>query len=229
MNVTSIANLYSSLQTSNVSYGNQVLSAFDKAASRLESAQQSTKVQISAYGQVKSGFASIESAGQTLAKGSANAVTDTKKALETLVSAYNDTRSAAATTAPGYASNAANTLRRTAANDSVRTDLQSLGITQASDGSLSIDTKKLDAALQANPGAAQQAAARVGGQLQSVATRALSESGGISTTLNALNSRAAKIESQQAGIESLINLQKQTSTSSSAQSGINSYLRIFSL
>jgi len=227
MNVTNIANLYASLQTTSVSSGSKVSRSFEQAASRLESELQSTQVKISAYGQVKAGFAGIEAAGQTLAKGDRIAAADTKKALQSLVDAYNQTRSAAAGTEAGYATNAANSLRRAVASSGMNDELQALGIMRGSDGSLALDTKKLDAALAADKGAVQKAAASLGGAMQSVATRALSENSGINRTLESLNTRASALEGQQSGIASLIELQQRTSSSYGASSGISSYLSIF--
>jgi flagellar capping protein FliD len=226
MNVTGIANLYASLQTTSVSSGSKVSRSFDQAANRLENELQSTEVKLSAYGQVKAGFAGIEAAGQTLAKGDKVSAADTKKALQSLVDAYNQTRSAAAGTEPGFATNAANSLRRSVASSGMNDELQALGITRGSDGSLALDTKKLDAALAADTGAVQKAAASLGSAMQPVATRALSESGGINRTLESLNARASSLEGQQSGIASLIELQKQ-SGSYGASSGIASYLSIF--
>jgi flagellar capping protein FliD len=226
MNVTGIANLYRSMQTSAVTSTDPIQKGLERASTRLETQRQTTNVQLSAYGQVKSGFARVEEAGKTLAKAEPLTPADTKKALQSLVTAYNDTRSAAASTAPGSAGNAANALRRTASTESMRADLQSMGITQKSDGSLAIDTKKLDQALAANPSVVKEAAARVGGQLQQNATRSLSESGGISKTLNSLNARAQQIEGQQSGLQGLVSAQQ---TASSSSTGISSYMRMFSL
>jgi len=145
-----------------------------------------------------------------------------------MVSAYNDTRSAAVATAPGFASNAANSLRRAASTSSVRSDMQSLGITQKSDGSLAIDTKKLDQALAANPNAVKETAGRVGSQLQQNATSQLSENGGISRTLSSLSARAQQIEGRQSSLQGLAN-SLMSSSSSSSSSGIDSYMRIFSM
>ncbi len=228
MNVTSIANLYSSLQTTATAPADPVQKGLDKAVTRLEGQRQTNEVQLSAYGQVKSGFSRVEAAGKTLATTGAISPADTKKALEAMVSAYNDTRSAATSTTPGYASNAANSLRRAASSDSMRSDMQSLGITQKSDGSLAIDTKKLDQALAANPNAVKEAAGRVGSQLQQTATRALGESGGISSTLNSLSSRAQRIEMQQSSLQGLSGVQSSSNSSNSA-TGIASYQRMFSM
>jgi flagellar capping protein FliD len=226
MNVTGVADLYRSMQTTAVTSTDPIQKGLERASARLESQRQTTNVQLSAYGQVKSGFSRIEEAGKSLAKAETLTAADTKKALQSLVTAYNDTRSAAASTAPGYAGNAANALRRTASTNSMRADLQSLGITQKSDSSLAIDTKKLDQALAANPTTAKEATARVGGQLQQSAARSLSEGGGISKTLNSLNSRVQQIEGQQSGLQGLASVQQ---TAGNSKTGIDSYMRMFSL
>lgn len=230
MNVTSIANLYSSLQTTSAKAAttDPVQKGLEKASTRIEGQLQAAGVRLSSYGQVKSGFARIEDAGKTLAKTDNLSVADTKKALQSMVAAYNDTRTAAAATSPGSASNAANTLRRTASTDTTRQDLQTLGITQKSDGSLSIDTKKLDQALAANPDSAKAVATRVGGQFQQNASRALSESGGISKTLNSLNTQNQQLESRLANLQALSSAQSYSANSNS-YSGIASYQRIFSM
>ncbi len=157
MNVTNLANLYRSLQTTTAAPVDPVQKGLEKAGTRLDAEKQSNAVQLSSYGQVKSGFARIEDAGKTLAKADTLSPADTKKALQAMVSAYNDTRSAASATTPGYASNAANSLRRAASSSSMRSDMQALGITQKSDGSLSIDTQKLDQTMAANPNTVKEA------------------------------------------------------------------------
>lgn len=230
MNVTSIANLYTSMLTAGVSSGSSSSSIFQKATDRLASAQSSTQVQLSAYSKVKSGATAVQEAGQTLEKGTKLSVSETKAALQSLVNAYNETRTAAASTEPGYATTLANNLKRTASSDSVRSDLKSLGITQSSNGTLTIDTKKLDAALQANPSAAQEAAARVGGKLESVATQALSSTGGIASRLNALNQSNDTLSQQVSALNSLSSaFQSSGAYSYSTQSGINTYLSILKL
>jgi flagellar hook-associated protein 2 len=230
MNITSIANLYTSLQTTSAKAvtTDPVQKGLEKASARIEGQIEATGVQLSAYGQVKSGFARVEDAGKTLAKTGNLSVADTKKALQSMVAAYNDTRSAAASTSPGNASNAANALRRAASADSMRADLQSLGITQKSDGSLSIDTKKLDQALASNPDSAKGVAARVGGQFQQNASRALSESGGINKTMNSLNTQNQQLESRQSNLQALSSAQL-SSANSNSYAGIASYQRMFSM
>ena len=239
MNITDLSNLYRSqqyLQSTSATQTDPVQKAFASAAARLNKEQQTTSVQVSAVGQVKAGFARVEDAGKALASTQPTTTTaDIKKGLQALVSAYNDARSAAtsATTDSGRTRTAANDLRRAVATDSSRTDLRSLGITQQQDGSLTLDSKVLDKALQSNPDSVRTSAARIGSQLQQTASRALSDSGSVGATLNTLNARAQNIEARLAEQQNLATASQQTvqqrSASASSFLGINSYQNIFSL
>lgn len=237
MNVTEIANLYTrqqSLSTNSSVQMDKVQKAFATAASRLETQQQTTSVQLSAYGKVKAAFASVEDASKALATTkSTTTAADLKKGIESFVKAFNDARNSSVAT-EGSARSAGNDLRRAASSDSNRSDLRSLGISQNTDGSLSIDSKKLDAALQSNQGAAGAAATRVSGQMQQIATRALSSTGSIGATLNTLTSRSASLQAAQTSQANLTSAYQQTVSEQankwkSATAGITSYQNIFSM
>jgi hypothetical protein len=238
MDITSLSNLYRSqqlLQTSSTTQVDPVQKAFSSASARLAKDLQATSVQVSAYGQVKAGFARAEDAGKALATAtSTTPAADTKKGLQALVTAYNETRGAAAGTAPGNAQNAANDLRRTLSSDANRSDLRALGITQQKDGSLALDTKALDSALQANSANVRAVASRVGGQVEQTATRALATNGNLTSTLNTLNARAQGMEARQAEQQGLASASQQSVQQISARLGnslssTDFYQRIFSL
>lgn len=227
MNVTNLANLYRAQQTVSVSALDPVQKAMKKGSARLEDLQQSTEVKLSSYGQVKAGFARIQDAGETLTKSASLSAANAKQALQSLVSAYNETRSVAAATAPGSASNAANSLRRTAASDGMRADLQTLGITRQNDGSLAIDAKKLDQALASNSTAVKEALSRVGGQFGQNASRALSENSGLNKTLNALATQNQQLQARENDYRNFANAQLASGTGSFP--GIADYQKIFSM
>ena len=250
MNVSGIANQYLSLATlrtnsasstnstnsaSTVSQSGNVQKALSTATARLEQERQTTTAQISAYGLVKSDFARVQDSGKALAATqSTTSTADVKKNLQAFVSAYNDTRSAAAKITTGVAQAAGRELQRTVSTDSARADLKSLGITQNKDGTLTLDTKALDQALQTSAATVRDAAGRLGSSAQQTATRVLSDTGGINTSLNALTSREQSIESRQALQQQLLSdSQQQVSQASNylnnALAGITAYNRIFSL
>ena len=242
MNITSMTNqtlglaaLQSGSGTTATGQSNAIQKAYDKASTRLDQELQTTTAQISAYGQVQSSFAKIQDSGKALAATqSTTSTADLKKNLQTFVNAYNDTRSAAASTATGSAKTAVRDLQSSLSTDSARADLKSLGITRNSDGSLTLDTKALDSALQSNDGTANSAAKRIGSTAAQSATTALSTTGSIASSLSALNAREASLENRQATQQQqLAESQQQVAQASnflsSALSGITSYTRIFSL
>jgi hypothetical protein len=196
VDISSIASLYrtqSVVQTSPVRATDPSQKALASATARLELQQQATTVQISAYGKVAAGFSRVEDAGKSLATTEPKTETaDIKTGLQALVAAYNEARAAAAATEPGSARSAANNLLRAASTDNSRADLTALGISRQKDGSLSLDTKLLDTAMQADSESVRTAAARIGDQLQQTATSALASYGSISSTLTTLNARAQK-------------------------------------
>jgi len=205
MNVTDIASLYRSLQSpASAPAGSEVVQkAAEAGMARLEQARQSVQVQLSAYGQVKSGLERLAEAGQSLRSEAPMSAAETKKALQTMVSAYNETRAAAVMAEPGRASSAANALRRAVSADEASADLRALGITRQRDGALAIDEKKLDQALASDTAGTRAAAGRFAGRLESVASRALGESGGIGRTLQSLDQRLQQIDNRLTGLQNL--------------------------
>lgn len=238
MNVTSIVNLYRSqdiLKSGSATSTDPLQKAFSAAATRLEQQRQSTGVQISALGAVKSGFSKIEDTGKALASSKPATAAETKSNLQALVAAYNNTRAAGTAASESGGNSAVSTLRKTLASDSNRADLRSLGITQNQDGSLSLDTKKLDAALQTDLSGSQATASRVGSQFQQTATSALAGTGSLNNALGTLNAKADSIEALQTSQKKLADnalssIQQQSDRiSHGLSSGVSSYLNIFSL
>ena len=238
MNISSIASFYQAPTLSRSEAAGRVdpvQKAFANATERLQKARDVTTAQISAYGQVKSGFARVEDSGKALAATKATTGTeDLKKNLQGFVNAYNDARNAASRTDTGKAAVASRDLQRATSTDSVRADMQSLGITRSQDGSLKLDTKALASALQANPDTVRGAASRVGSTVQQTAKSALANNGSIGMSMNALNARDQGIATRQAAQQKMFDASQQTveqSTTrlSSALAAIGNYNRIFSL
>ena len=159
----------------------------------------------------------------------------TKKNLKALVAAYNDTRTAATAASESVGNASVSALRKTLASDSNRSDLRSLGITQNQDGSLSLDTKKLDAALQTDLSGSQATASRVGSIFQQTASSAVAGTSSLNKALSALNTKADSIEAPQSAQKKLADnaissIQQQSDRiTNGLSSGVSSYLNIFSL
>ncbi len=238
MNLSGISSFYHSqplTQSKAATQVDPVQKAFTKATERLQKERDVTSAQISAYGQVKSGFARVEDNGKALAATQPSTAPEgIKKNLQAFVNAYNDTRNAAGRTETGKAQLASRDLQRTVSSDPLRTDMKSLGITRNQDGSLKLDTKALDTALQANPDTVRGAASRLGSAVQKTASSALSGNGSVGASLNALNARDQDIAARQSAQQKMFDASQQnvaqaSTRISNAIAGIGSYNRIFSM
>ena len=199
-----------STQQSTQTVADPVTAAFARASNRTDQQLGSTKVQLSAYGQIKGAFAETQTASKALSNLKTTSTTDdVKKAVEGFVNAFNKTNKAvgAATQGDGkqagalandsHARVAGNDLRRSVAEGSSLSDLKKIGITQNKDGSLNVDTKVLEKALQSNPDQVRSTVASVGQQVEKTATRELANNGNVGSSVNSLNTRSRSLEAQQ--------------------------------
>lgn len=257
MDITSIVNLIGQSQSYAAQSGqvspsassDAVTAAFKKAGSRVEQQLGSTKVQLSAYGQIKSSLAEVQTAGKALgdAKQTATA-TDVKKAASAFVDAYNKASQTLGTAIqgegkqPGALANdsrarfAASDLRRSVTAGSSLVDLNKIGITQNKNGSLAVDTKALESAFQANPDQVRTTLASLGGQAEKTATRELAKGGNVGGSVEALGNRSRSLEAQQntqqaqiAAAQQIVDQQstRLNSLSNAFTSGIAAYQRTF--
>lgn len=223
MNVNDLVNqsrLYRSLQGGQAASSTSSLSsvsstsasasnALSKASERTSQQLESTKVQLSSYGQIKSSLSEVQSASKTLSDPQKTAtVSDVKKAVEGFVNAYNKANSAVDKAVQGdgkrpgaladdsRAKVTDNNLQRSLSAGSNLADLKKIGITQGKDGSLSIDTTKLNAALQSNSSQVRSTVAGVASQVEKTATRELSSTGNVGSSVNALTNRSRDLQKQ---------------------------------
>ena len=222
-----------------------VAQAFQKADQRVQQQRDVVSVQLSAFGRIKSSFSDTQVASRAFSDTKQTATdADIKKAASNFVKAFNTAAQTAksATTAQGALADsgrvrlAGNDLRRTVSNDATATsDLKKIGITQQTDGTLAIDTKKFDAALKANPDALRSTLSSIGQKVDQTATRELAKNGNIGGSVSALDNRAKSLESQQvdqqtqaAAVQQLVSAQT-TRLNSSLNAGAAAYERIFSI
>jgi flagellar capping protein FliD len=199
------------LGTSNVSR------AFDQASKRIGQQQEQTQVQLSAYGQIQSGFANLQAAAKNLSNpkyvGTAD---DIQKAAQSFVDAYNTTRGSldsalkgSAKTPPslnndGRASLASNDLRSVISTGSNVAELKKIGISIGQDGKLSLDKATLQSALAGDTSAVKKTLSNIGLQADQITTRELSGGGNVGRALDVLNTRAHQLEVQGAAQQKLI-------------------------
>jgi len=240
---SSISSLLNSLSSSTgTSVSDPVADSLNRSSQKLEQQRSQTEVQLSNFGQIKSGFASVQSAGKALASlNKTSSTEDVTKAAQAFVSAYNNTNKAVgsvATVSRGSNANATsstvvndsrahlagNELRRTLASGNNTAELSKLGISVNKDGSLSVDTKALEKAVKANPEGAAKTLASIGSQAEQTATRQLGSSGNIGKAINSLNTQANTLDSKQAQQQQAA--QRSTAFSSN---GIGNYQQLLGL
>lgn len=185
------------------------------ATKRLSQQLESTKVQLSAFGQIKSAFSSVETSATSLAataKKETATTADITKAAQAFVSAFNQaTQTVNKTTSGGAEAGAlaTNVRARFAGNDlaqsataaTAASDLKSLGITSNKDGTLNLDVKALEQALQSNPSGTRDTIAALGGSVAATASREVGNSGNVGASVNSLTTRSQTLGTQQASLQ----------------------------
>lgn len=194
--------------------------ATQKPLERLNRNVESTKVQLSAFGQVKSATAQVESVAKNLqSSDKLSTIDEVKKAVQNFVGAVNNQRTIVAQVS-GSAKDSNNATVGALAGDSrarsVTNDvrravqgtggsnesaLKQIGISVAQDGSLKVDTKKLEAAYAADPNAVTGALKQIGNNVEEVANRQLSNSGNLGGSINRLNERLGNYQQTQANYQ----------------------------
>jgi hypothetical protein len=135
-----------------------------------------------------------------------------KSAAGKLVSAFNTSLSAAMASSSLSGDNAVASSATRVGKDLVRAissdaagveTLKGLGFSFSSDGTLSLDSKKWDAAQQSKPADAMGALKKLAQQLGSAAAQSLAADGNVGRSLSSLNQRSALLERQQSTLAAL--------------------------
>lgn len=256
MNLTEIAGAYAQAQAlggfrTQQARGNTadaVSDAFKRANDRVEQEQESTKVRLSAFGQIQSSFSQVRTAGKALSEVRETATADDmKKSVQGFVTAYNNAVKSVGTAVgsrekagvlaeESRARLAGNDLRRTTMADDNLAELRKMGVTANKDGTLAFDAKAFDKAAQGNIEGVRTSMSGVGQRMEQVAARELSGTGNVGSTVKALDARAKSLESLRAGQETMVAetqrvVEKQGQRLDAALNGslVASYEKIFSL
>jgi len=222
--------------------------AFDLASKRTGLLVDATNVQLSAFGQVKSSYVDVQSAGKTLSTpAKISTVEDATKAVQSFADAFNKATSVVNTAIKGdgktpgalagdaHASLASFDLKKVVTSGNNTADLKKIGVSVNKDGTLSVDAKALQSAMQANPSSVQDTLARVGAQAVQVSQKELANTGNIGGAVNTLSTRAKSLSAKATEQQKLITdsqntvLQQTASINNNAASGISAYMQMFSL
>jgi len=220
--------------------------AFDLAGKRIGQQVDATNVQLSAFGQVKSSYVDVQSAGNTLTTpAKISTVEDATKAVQAFADAYNKATNVVNTAingdgkTPGALANdlranlASFDLKKVVTSGTNTADLKKIGVSVNQDGTLAVDANALQSAMKANLGAVQDTLARVGAQAVQISQKELASTGSVGGSVNTLSTRAknlaAKATEQQklaADSQSAV-LQQAGVVNNNAAGGIAAYMQMF--
>ncbi len=217
-----------------------------KAEMRVQSQVDSTSIQLSSFGKLKSSVSSLQLAAHQMASLPVSSTSASlKTAADSFVSAFNSSMTEAQSSAKtgaaqggaaasqsaakvgkdltralsGNTGNTGNTFASTSANPSTLDAMKKIGFSVQSDGTLALDAKKFDAALKSDPTAVQATLSKVGQQVDATATQELSASGNVTHSVSSLSQRASVLKNQQ---NTLASLQQVSSASAQSASSFNS-------
>lgn len=193
--------------------GSAVQTGLQKAEKRIQSQVDVTSAQLSSFGKLTSSVSGVQLAAHSLASlPAASTSTAVKTAADGFVSAFNSAINAAKTTAAVPGESAASRSAGRVAKDLIRTvsensetidSLKKIGFSLQSDGTLTLDAKKFDAAQKADPSSVKATLAKIGQQVDKTATQELASAGNVSNSMASLSQRAAVLKSQQSAIAAL--------------------------
>lgn len=205
----------SSISALTASQSDRVASTLRRPAETLTREVESARVRLSAFGQVQSAAANVQAAARNLQDTKQlSSLADVKKAAETFVRSFNDERAAlvrvsgngnagrpaVAQANDGRAAVASAQLQRTTGE--AGSALRDAGIRVERDGSLSVDTKALESAFNANPSAVVKALGDVGRAAEATATRQLAGNGSVGAAVRNLSSQLEQLETRQTALQS---------------------------
>lgn len=245
--MTSITMLNQGLGVSGVAGASRASDTLALATKRTAQKLDDTNVQLSAFGQVNSGFSNVQSASKALSDPKkTGTATDVEKAVQAFATAYNNAAKAVSTAINGtgkengvlandaHARLAANDLKSVVTSGNNTADLKKIGVSVNKDGTISVDAKALQNAMQANPNAVKDTLAKVGQQAEQVSTKDMAKTGNIGGAVNMLSSRAKNLEAQSAEQQRLASasqaaVQQQSAKIGNTASSIAAYMQMFSI
>lgn len=244
-NITGNAALTQSANLAIAKHGNTATDPFGAANRRVEQQLSSTNVKLSSFSQIQSGFADVQTAARGLSDpGKTGASADVVKAAQQFASAYNtainsvnsarDARKNGALADDTRALIAGNDLKSIVTSGSNASDLKKIGISRASDGTVSVDVTALQNAMLANPNAVADTLSRIGKQAEKVSAKELAATGNVGGAVGALSNRNKYLETQLSEQKNLAaasqnTVQKQAANFSGSSSAVASYLQTLAL
>lgn len=201
--------------------------AATKAGSRIQSQLDTTTTQLSAYGKLISAVSDAQLAAKRLnGLTAASPAADIKTAVNKLVSTFNTAITTGKTTSgiaeSGNAKRVSNDLgRAVTSNPGVLDALKKIGFKQQTDGTLTLDATKFDAAQKANPAAVEATLEKLSSLVDKVATKELAAGSAVAGSIDALTQRATLLKTQKNAMTTL--MEQLVTQSSKTSTGFGGY------
>ena len=184
-----------------------IAQALLKVDQRIQASVDATTTQLSAFGVLKSAVSDVQTAAHAL-HNLADTVTaaDVKTAATGFAAIFNTAINTAKSTSGTLGSGSASTgatragtdLRRAMnGNPPLMDALKKMGFSIAADGTLTLDSKKFDAAQKADPAGVKATLVTLGQQMDNAATKELAANGTVGVSMASLSQRAAMVKVQQ--------------------------------
>lgn len=248
LSATLTADAFGQTERTRTSNGNDAITkALSQASERIDQQRESAQVRLSAFGQIKSAVAELQSSSKALTDGqNTDTSEEAKKAAQNFVNAFNTARTVANRAINGDGQTqgtlATESRARVAANElsrsldrSTSNELRDIGITTNKNGTLSIDAQKFEQALQSDPQQVAETLASAGGQVEQATSRQLENNSNVNRSINNLNNQVRNLETQQANQQNLIEMMQRSTEQANnrlnaiSASGIAAYQKIFGL
>jgi len=176
--------------------------AFDLANTSIGKQTDATSVQLSPYGQVKSSFVEVQSAGRTLSTpAKISTAEDATKALQTFTDAFNSAtriiNASQSLSNNSQVNSASSNLKKIVSGSSNSADLRAIGVSVNQDGTVSVNSTALQSAVQANPSSVQDTFVKIGSQAVQITQQELMGPNGNGTANLRTKNQGSKATGQQ--------------------------------
>jgi hypothetical protein len=202
--LTSTASTSSQTAAQAAEKADPITAGLQKSSTKLQTLLDTTTASLSTLGKFKAAVSATQTAANGLSALKDSASSDeVKKALSSFVSTFNamvaSTQSAAATSS-GVERISRGMTRAMTADFSKVDALRQMGFTKASDGSLTLNASKLEAAYKASPSGVLGTLSKLGKLVDKAAAKELASSGGITSSVSALSNKASTLQLQKTAL-----------------------------
>ena len=178
-----------------------ITAGLQKSSSKLQTLLDTATTSLSTLGKFKAAVSATQTAATRLSSMKDSATSEeVKKALSSFVSTFNAMVASTQSVAVGSSGveRISRGMTRAMTTDFSKVDaLRQMGFSKASDGSLKLDSTKLEAAFQASPSGVLGTMSKLGKLVDKVAAKELASGGSIGNSVNALSNKATVLQLQQ--------------------------------